>query len=431
MNIEKGFGINSTGFERLRSEILKKMNINPYNLTCNQRVTGETKRVAESILQKKNKNLKKNYSQEEIDKIKRELEKYNVSTEAMKGLGKCVSDIRREKNGLGMMQFDFGAGNNTYKNEYNLIIGASKSGKSYLCNSLVLELEQSFDTVVFVMNKASWENICPQTLRVIIEKIPGMKYQWIDSDSERPITFADPNKKFEDIELFPNGSAKEIYSNRFPSLFILDDLYNYPVSHWVTKLIEELAVKGRHRKINAFVLYQGFTRVSSKILDNATKIFIFHGMLGREDLWPKLKRPVPENLKEVLADPEPARFYFLDSDNVLIPYIPLAYSNKKQIIKKMAGRLPIGAAVESKKKDYLEKVKIIEEFEAEGKGEGEGTEGSKGFKVDDTVKQKIKDKNKVKDSEIIENERVVRKTTGNAFKRNPQIDFIKSHTGRI
>ena len=99
MNIEKGFGINSTGFERLRSEILKKMNINPYNLTCNQRVTGETKRVAESILQKKNKNLKKDYSQEEIDKIKRELEKYNVSTEAMKGLGKCVSDIRREKNG--------------------------------------------------------------------------------------------------------------------------------------------------------------------------------------------------------------------------------------------------------------------------------------------------------------------------------------------
>ena len=34
-----------------------------------------------------------------------------MSTEAMKGLGKCVSDIRREKNGLGMMQFDFGAGN--------------------------------------------------------------------------------------------------------------------------------------------------------------------------------------------------------------------------------------------------------------------------------------------------------------------------------
>ena len=93
----------------------------------------------------------------------------------------------------------------------------------------------------------------------------------------------------------------------------------------------------------------------------------------------------------------------------------------------MAGRLPIGAAVESKKKDYLEKVKIIEEFEA-GEGEGDGVEGAKGFKVDDTVKQKIKDKNKVKDSEIIENERVVRKTTGNAFKRNPQIDFIKSHT---
>ena len=95
----------------------------------------------------------------------------------------------------------------------------------------------------------------------------------------------------------------------------------------------------------------------------------------------------------------------------------------------MAGRLPIGAAVESKKKDYLEKVKIIEEFEA---GEdGEGTEGVKGFKVDDSIKQKIKDKNKVKDSEIIENERVVRKPTGNAFKRNPQLEFIRSHSGRI
>ena len=97
----------------------------------------------------------------------------------------------------------------------------------------------------------------------------------------------------------------------------------------------------------------------------------------------------------------------------------------------MAGRLPIGAAVESKKKDYLEKVKIIEEFEAGEGSEGEGTEGSKGFKVDDSIKQKIKDKHKVKDSEVIENERVVRKTTGNAFKRNPQLEFIRSHSGRI
>ena len=135
----------------------------------------------------------------------------------------------------------------------------------------------------------------------------------------------------------------------------------------------------RHRKTSCFIAFQGFSRLSNKIIDNATRIFLYYDILGREDLWRKMKIPPPSNLSEVLRDIQMGmhtRWYYLDDDS-LVEYVPYELSSKQQainkmrsklpkaLINKMRSKLPKALSDERKRKEVEEKQRQIQQLEEE------------------------------------------------------------------
>ena len=111
--------------------------------------------------------------------------------------------------------------------------------------------------------------------------------------------------------------------------------------------------------------------MSNKIIDNATRIFLYYDILGREDLWRKMKIPPPTNLSEVLRDIQMGmhtRWYYLD-DDMLVEYVPYELSSKQQAINKMRSKLPKALSYERKRKEVEEKQREAQRLEEElGKG---------------------------------------------------------------
>ena len=110
--------------------------------------------------------------------------------------------------------------------------------------------------------------------------------------------------------------------------------------------------------------------MSNKIIDNATRIFLYYDILGREDLWRKMKIPPPSNLSEVLRDIQMGmhtRWYYLDDDS-LVEYVPYELSSKQQAINKinkMRSKLPKALSDERKRKEVEEKQRQVQQLEEE------------------------------------------------------------------
>ena len=132
-----------------------------------------------------------------------------------------------------------------------------------------------------------------------------------------------------------------------------------------------MACMSRNRKTSCFIAFQGFSRLSNKIIDNTTRIFLFYDILGKEDLWRKMKRPPSSNLSEVLCDIQMGmhtRWYSLDNDS-LVEYVPYELSSKQQAINKMRLKLPKALGDEHKRKEVEEKQRQVQQLEEElGKG---------------------------------------------------------------
>ena len=123
----------------------------------------------------------------------------------------------------------------------------------------------------------------------------------------------------------------------------------------------------RHRKTSCFIAFQGFSRLSNKIIDNSTRIFLFYDILGREDLWKKMKIPPPTNLNQVLKDIEQGthtRWYYLDDSN-LEEYLPYDIASKQQAVNKMKSKLPKAITDERKRKEVEAKQKELQNLEEE------------------------------------------------------------------
>ena len=128
----------------------------------------------------------------------------------------------------------------TFLNQFTLIIAPSKSGKSFLINQLCYEIPHSFDKICFFMGKVSYENKCPQVLKHVANRA-GIKTQWINTDSEVKPEFTDS----EDLaykQLNPDGSSVAIYNDTtYPSIYIFDDLYTKQNDHWVVNFMDTMA----------------------------------------------------------------------------------------------------------------------------------------------------------------------------------------------
>ena len=209
-------------------------------------------------------------------------------------------------------------------------------------------------------------------------------------------------------DLYEDGSSRFIDNNTmYGSIYIFDDLYTKQQTHWVVNFMDTMACMSRHRKTSCFIAFQGFSRLSNKIVDNSTRIFLYNDILKREDLFRKLKRPPPDNLDIVLNDIRNGlgtRWYYLD-DNELVEYVPYEIVSKQQALNKMRNKLPKAITDEAKKKEMEEKTKLARQFEQElgikNPYEQEQTQKDKSAGIDIKLKH-IKDAKKITDKEYAE-----------------------------
>lgn len=358
---------------------LRKMNhINPYTKKRLTRRTVNSMNEATTIENTVKEHLAKgqisskmslsnendDYKNEQYHKILKDLKEY---IQPMQSIDEQLQDLKQNKESLGIMKFDWDVDcEDTFMNQLTLIIAPSKSGKSYLMNQLCYEIPHSFDKICFFMGKASWENKCPQVLKHVAN-LGGIKTQWINTDKDMKPEWSD-NYGLCYEELNDDGSSNFIYNDTtYPSIYIFDDLYTKTPDHWVVNMMDTMACMSRHRKTSCFIAFQGFSRLSNKILDNSTRIFLFYDILGREDLWKKMKIPPPTNLNQVLKDIEQGthtRWYYLDDTN-LEEYVPYDIASKQQAINKMKSKLPKAITDERKRKEVEAKQKELEQLEQE------------------------------------------------------------------
>lgn len=368
--------LNKSPTDKLIYNMNKHLNINPFSKKINNKLSKTTSTFCNKILKPKENTTKKiKDTQKNIDEIKRDLEKYDIPSVDVEQL---LSDLNRSFDSMGPMEFNWG-GNKTFRNSQVLVLGASKSGKSVLINSLILELNQSYTYVVIFTGKSSLENNAAQCLKNMTEQA-SLNFSWYNTDKNEPIEFSEEGLTFDEYkQKYTNddGSVSKIYNNPFPSVFLFEDLYSKAVDTYIFKFIEDMSIKSRHQKISFFINYQSYTRLSSKILDNLTKIFIHKDFLGRQDLWRKLRINEPSNLNEVLSEPyeQQTRFYYLE-DDMLLPYNSYEYLNKGQVIKKMKSKASVGFIDKKKKKIYEQKTKLIKELEQQEKDKSSSKDNS-------------------------------------------------------
>ena len=356
-----------TTLVQIKNRIRNMRHNNPYT---NKTVTRMCKNklqeceILSNYCQNKINNEENEDKMREYVKLMREIKE---CTNPIQSIDEQLSDLTPNKNSKGVMSFDWDIDfEDTFINQYTLIIAPSKSGKSFLINQLIYEIPHSFDKVIFFMGKVSYQNKCPQVLKHVCN-LAGIKTQWINTDSEiKPEWSKSEQECFENLN--EDGSSKYIYGDTTnPTIMVLDDLYSKPTTHWTVNFLDSMACMGRHRKTSCFVAFQGFSRLSNKIVDNSTRIFLYHNILDREDLWRKLKIMPPSNLIEVLEDIKKGlntRWYFLDDDR-LEEYIPFNIVSKQQAVNKMKSKLPKSILDEKKKKELEEMEKRRRELEIE------------------------------------------------------------------
>lgn len=418
--------LNKSPTDKLIYNMNKHLNINPFNKKINNKLSKTANTFCNKILNpEENKTKKIKESQQNIDEIKKSLEQYEIPSVNVEEL---LSDLNRSFDSKGPMEFQWD-GKSTFKNQQVLVLGYSKSGKSVLINSLILELDVPFTYVVIFTGKSSMENTAAQCLKSMTEQA-GLQFSFFNTDTDIPIEYCEEGLTFEEYKkkyTNEDGSVSKLFNNSFPSVYLFEDLYTKAVDSHIFKFIEDMSIKSRHDKISFFINYQSYTRLSSKILDNLTKLFIHKDFLPRQDLWKKLRINEPANLKEVLEEPyeEQTRFYYLD-DGYLLPYNSYEYLNKNQVIKKMRSKASVGFIDKKKKKVYEEKTKIIKEYEEQEK--------EKIKKNKENEKDPLKEKESVNNIPITpkEQKQLVGKPVSNdSLKLNPYANNINYESNKI
>ena len=356
-----------TTLVQIKNRIRNMRHNNPYT---NKTVTRMCKNklqeceILSNYCQNKINNEENEDKMKEYVKLMREIKE---CTNPIQTIDEQLADLTPNKSSKGVMSFDWDIDfEDTFINQYTLIIAPSKSGKSFLINQLIYEIPHSFDKICFFMGRVSFQNKCPQVLKHICN-LAGIKTQWINTDSDiKPDWSKSEQQCYENLN--DDGSSNYIYDNTTnPSIYIFDDLYTKDSKHWVVNFMDTMACLGRHRKTSCFVAFQGFSRLSNKIVDNASRIFLYFNILDREDLFRKLKIMPPSNLNEVLEDIKKGlntRWYFLDDDR-LEEYIPFNIVSKQQAVNKMKSKLPKSILDEKKKKELEEMNKRRIELENE------------------------------------------------------------------
>jgi len=353
-------------FDILKQQFNKTCHRNPFSKKITTRMIKSKKQIMNSMISEINNNIQQIKGSDndpellkQFNRLLNELKEYDKPEDPIEIQ---LKDLKQTDKTMGINDFEWNLNDNKiYNNQFVLELGPSRSGKSVLTNQLIGELPVSFDKLVLFMPPDSFRNTSPQILQHVCKRA-GIKTQWVDTSNEcLEIEYTDSEEQaFSDLN--PNGSCKYIYNNPlYGSVWVIDDCYTCR-SPAILNLIDEMAVKGRHSKRNIFINFQGFTKLSNKIIDNVTKIFIHQSFVGRDDIWRKLKMAPPENLQEVISDINSGfgtRWYYID-DIYLQPYTPYQYANQAQVIEKFKAKLPKNLKNEKIRKEFEQKEKELE-----------------------------------------------------------------------
>lgn len=362
---------NSPSFNRQITAMYKGVHVNPYTNKVTSHVSKNTKNFIESAISKNHQiNFTHNkLCEEDIQRLKRELFELNIPCEDIESQ---LAGMQRKRNQMGALNFDMGVGNGFRKSNSAIFVASTASGKTVTTlGSLIFEIVNPFNQVVYFAPRSSAENQHVQQFKELCKRVvdKGNKKQLMHffhfvTDDDKPITWSSiPDiDEYRKKEMNGDGTIKSLYLSPYGSVFIFDDLQNKSVQSPVYKLMEECSIAGRHKLINWIACFQSTIRLNSKLLDNCEKLFISKSLIGREDIWKKLKRAPPSNIQECVEDPDPPRFYIVD-DDMLIPYNNLSFSNLTTVIAKLKSKLPACILDEERRAKYLERKRIVEEYE--------------------------------------------------------------------
>lgn len=373
---------NSPSFNRQITAMYKGVHINPYTKKVTSHVSKNTKNFIESTINHKEQvNFTHNkLSEEDIQRLKRELFELNIPCE---NIETQLAGIQRKRNQMGALNFDMGVGNGFRKSNSAIFVASTASGKTVTTlGSLIFEIVNPFNQVVYFAPRSSAENQHVQQFKELCKRVTErdssrsasgdvrsskkqlMHFFHFVTDDDKPITWspiADIDE-YRKKEMNGDGTIKSLYLSPFGSVFIFDDLQNKSVQSPVYKLMEECSIAGRHKLINWIACFQSAIRLNSKLLDNCEKLFISKALIQREDIWKKLKRAPPSNIEECVEDPDPPRFYIVE-DDMLVPYNNLSFSNLTTVISKLKSKLPACILDEERRVKYMERKRIVEEYE--------------------------------------------------------------------
>ena len=363
----------SPSFNAVVDSIYKNIRINPYNKKVSQKMSGNTKNFIESSITGNVNHMPRKMDDESIMRLKSELMELNIPVENVE---EQLKELTRKRNQKGALCFNVGLGNAFRKSNSAILVAPTASGKTVcIFGSLIFEVTNPFDTIIYFSGKSSYENENVQTFKAICKRVVGsdndskeqdplMHFLWFNTDNNKqPINFFKGDwNQYKQSEINKDGSIKSLYASPYGSVFIFDDLQNAGIHDPVYELMSDLAIKGRHKLINWFITFQTVVRLNPKLLTNCDKLFISKLSITDKKVWERLKHGEPTNLKECMQDPDPPRFYYLDN-NKLLPYLNLEFSDLKQVINKLKSKLPAPVLDAEKKKKYAQTSKIIEQYE--------------------------------------------------------------------
>ena len=364
----------SPSFNAVVDSIYRNIKINPYTKKVSQKMSGPAKNFVESSITGNVNHMPRKLDDESIMKLKSELMQLNIPVE---NVDEQLKELTRKRNQKGALCFDVGLGNAFRKSNSAILVAPTASGKTVcIFGSLIFEISNPFDTIIYFSGKSSYENEHVQTFKAICKRVVGSDYNsdkeqeplmhflWFNTDNNKqPINFFKGDwDSYKKSEINKDGSIKSLYASPYGSVFIFDDLQNAGIHDPVYELMSDLAIKGRHRLINWFITFQTAIRLNPKLLTNCDKLFISKLSITDKKVWERLKKGEPTNLEECMQDPDPPRFYYLDN-NKLLPYLNLEFSDLKQVVNKLKSKLPAPVLDAEKKKQYMQTSKIIEQYE--------------------------------------------------------------------
>lgn len=151
---------------------------------------------------------------------------------------------------------------------YNLVVGASKYGKSYFMKNLLLLLKTPVMYINWINDKSDWNGYIKidesTPHNIILDRIKkGKKLVYFTKDA--------PKDKAEEVLKLYN-----LIKGNMKLTLVLDEVHLMNMQKELKNWLIELATTGRHKFKSIVYLTQRMSKIPNEIFTQSEKIFFFH-----------------------------------------------------------------------------------------------------------------------------------------------------------